>query len=126
VKSFCKNREHEQIVRRLVEDAGGHVAGISFKGSSHIAVHVQLNGQHAEVIISCTSSDVNARHQVKANTRRQLALRGRGYLGGAVMSKNAERVKSWRHRHPDRARDAPAVTNARRRGYTPPAQRECD
>ena len=70
MKSFCKNKEHEQIVRRLVQDAGDHVAGISFKGSSHIAVHVQLNRQHAEVIISCTSTDVNARHQVKANTRR--------------------------------------------------------
>lgn len=70
MKSLCKNREHEQIVRRLIEDAGGHAAGINFKGSSHIAVHVQLNGQHAEVIINCTSSDVNARHQVKADTRR--------------------------------------------------------
>jgi Recombination endonuclease VII len=42
------------------------------------------------------------------------------------MSKNSERVKLWRRRHPDRARDAQAVTNARRGGYAPPAQRERD
>jgi hypothetical protein len=68
--SFCKNREHEQIVRRLFEDAGGRVTGVSFKGSNHIAMHVQLNRLLGEVIISSSSSDVNARHQVKTRTRR--------------------------------------------------------
>jgi Recombination endonuclease VII len=43
-----------------------------------------------------------------------------------VMSKGSERVKLWRLRNPDRARDAQAVTNARRRGYEPPSQRERD
>lgn len=42
------------------------------------------------------------------------------------MSKNSERQKLWRRRHPDRVRDAQAIKNARRRGYAPPAQRECD
>jgi hypothetical protein len=34
-----------------------------------------------------------------------------------IMSKNSERVKLWRLRNPDRARDAQAITNARRGGY---------
>jgi Recombination endonuclease VII len=42
------------------------------------------------------------------------------------MSKGSERVKLWRLRYPDRARDAQAVANARRRGYEPPSQRERD
>jgi Recombination endonuclease VII len=42
------------------------------------------------------------------------------------MSKNSERVKLWRRRHPDRARDAQAAANARRGGYAPPSQRERD
>jgi len=42
------------------------------------------------------------------------------------MSANSERVKAWRRRHPDRARDAKAVTNARRRGYVPPRLREAE
>jgi hypothetical protein len=42
------------------------------------------------------------------------------------MSAGSERVKLWRRRNPDRARDAQAVTNARRGGYEPPSQRERD
>ena len=42
------------------------------------------------------------------------------------MSKNSERVKRWRMRHPDRARDARAIENARRGGYAAPTRRECE
>jgi hypothetical protein len=42
------------------------------------------------------------------------------------MSENSERVKAWRRRHPDRARDARAAANARRGGYTAPRWREAD
>jgi hypothetical protein len=42
------------------------------------------------------------------------------------MSKGSERVKRWRERHRDRARDARAIANARRGGYAPPFLRERD
>ena len=42
------------------------------------------------------------------------------------MSKGSEAVKRWRKRHPGRARDAQAITAARRGGYAPPFLRERD
>src|SRR6516225_6426567 len=42
------------------------------------------------------------------------------------MSKGSEAEKRWRKRHPGRARDAQAITAARRGGYAPPSLPEED